>query len=986
MTVLLDALNKEALYNTRTEAAASFVPSGRVTLRTNGLIVVGDGGDAVYSRATGFTPGGFQSADGAWWKLETTHGVSSGGAQSRENAWYEFATESVGVGFDTRAIAAASWVHINKNSLVTNGLAAAGDGGGSVYYRVLGSAPGGFQSGDGAWWAPVIQTSDLAFGTRTAAAAALIPAIRSSLRTNGYYAEGDGGGAFYIRGAGPTLGGFQSADGAWWELVPDRNFNIKQFGAVGDGVSSSVARYITATSDGTNVLTTASTTGLVNGMNIAAVSWSSGGVIFPIGTTVVSFVVNTSITVSNAIPANAGMALVVWSHTVTGTDNLSAIQSALDYAMQEGITDIYFPRGSYAYNGVINAGWGNTYYELHLIGEDRNNYAGGVGTGAVLLPIAVNQPALNFQGMRTASIKGIMISGRGAIFAEYSQWFNSKLSSVALDWLDPTLHVTGNDPGGLAMKAPYAGITIDAYGGAQPAGHYPDRVFPAWTGIAAQYGSNLSSDVLIEDCGIKGFAVQVVVGLNTVDQGDFVKLNRVQINSGVYGFSIGNTQSRNIQFSNMNTAGFHTLLSGTNLGLQVGELVGPIDNVSTGGLYQIFDFSNMGFSGPLHINNLYSENVVRIGNFTATNSTAYHVNFNGGAITLGQVHGQIPASYITSGQFGSITFNNTGLLASTRIGNMLIGRGNLTINNGQMIGAIASGTTAALQRAVNYCGGILAGDSRFGSARVDRLSVRGKMLGTYYESVGAALGTLSHSDEISFSSSAGDLSRAPMTQCAKTYVDWRQHRQWRMTILPEVTIIMTDAGYVPTAPSYVGDVMSFGYAAAFQTHPTPGYRLEAGDMLYVENTGTIFVVTAVGAPNAGIYPVDTQQQNNIKVTYPAGAWESNINPVPTLAGNTVIIKTGIVIPRQLMYATFNAANGNLASVSKGDGVGSDFSTYYAVGDLFMGLTYTATPYQQWPVVPGSRLTNVTNGSPGSGVLGATSLIAGVYPLFPYELR
>jgi hypothetical protein len=57
-------------FETRTGAAAATIPAGTDALETTGYSTAGDGGDALYYRASGSTPGGFQSADGAWWALE----------------------------------------------------------------------------------------------------------------------------------------------------------------------------------------------------------------------------------------------------------------------------------------------------------------------------------------------------------------------------------------------------------------------------------------------------------------------------------------------------------------------------------------------------------------------------------------------------------------------------------------------------------------------------------------------------------------------------------------------------------------------------------------------------------------------------------------------------------------------------------------------------------------------------------------------------
>lgn len=63
-----------------------------------------------------------------------------------------------------------------------------------------------------------------------------IPSGITTIRTNGYYAPGDGGGALYVRG-NEAPGAIQSGDGAWWELaetVP----NFRQFGVSESGTPS----------------------------------------------------------------------------------------------------------------------------------------------------------------------------------------------------------------------------------------------------------------------------------------------------------------------------------------------------------------------------------------------------------------------------------------------------------------------------------------------------------------------------------------------------------------------------------------------------------------------------------------------------------------------------------------------------------------------------------------------------------------------------
>ncbi|WP_313031686.1 right-handed parallel beta-helix repeat-containing protein [Brucella sp.] len=76
------------------------------------------------------------------------------------------------------------------------------------------------------------------YSTRNAVETLEIPAGINAIRTNGFATVGDGGASLYKRVASePTHAGkFQSADGAWWEIA-DIVLNLKQFGAIGDGVT-----------------------------------------------------------------------------------------------------------------------------------------------------------------------------------------------------------------------------------------------------------------------------------------------------------------------------------------------------------------------------------------------------------------------------------------------------------------------------------------------------------------------------------------------------------------------------------------------------------------------------------------------------------------------------------------------------------------------------------------------------------------------------
>jgi hypothetical protein len=75
------------------------------------------------------------------------------------------------------------------------------------------------------------------YSTRTVAAASIIPGSFTAIRTSGYSVAGDGGAAIYVHASGSTVGGFQSADGQWWQLAPQGFVTPEMFGADGTGTN-----------------------------------------------------------------------------------------------------------------------------------------------------------------------------------------------------------------------------------------------------------------------------------------------------------------------------------------------------------------------------------------------------------------------------------------------------------------------------------------------------------------------------------------------------------------------------------------------------------------------------------------------------------------------------------------------------------------------------------------------------------------------------
>lgn len=145
---------------------------------------------------------------------------------------------TAGATFNTRALAAAATISGTVQFVQTAGLAAVGDLGAALYKKAGGSTTGGFQSADGQWWQIAQPMAGAVFSTRALAAAAIISSTAIAfIRTEGYAAIGDYGAALYKQAGGSTTGGFQSADGQWWQIAEVSIVRPEMFGAKGDNAN-----------------------------------------------------------------------------------------------------------------------------------------------------------------------------------------------------------------------------------------------------------------------------------------------------------------------------------------------------------------------------------------------------------------------------------------------------------------------------------------------------------------------------------------------------------------------------------------------------------------------------------------------------------------------------------------------------------------------------------------------------------------------------
>lgn len=195
--------------------------------------------------------------------------------------------------------------------------------------------------------------------------------------------------------------------------------------------------------------------------------------------------------------------------------------------MQNNYRSVCLPDGKYKTSDTIYLGYGGKaeFAAIELVACSRGRAAFLAElAGVSIYPTKTDRPAINVQGGREVLIRGIAIRGMNYAWIYNHRQKGSSFSANPNDWLDPAITPKGRNPGGLQQHSPYAAITIDAYKGAQPTDHYPAVSYPSWAGVTTQYDKAPSSDIVIEDVDISGFAVGILGSPNGNDNGDFIKI------------------------------------------------------------------------------------------------------------------------------------------------------------------------------------------------------------------------------------------------------------------------------------------------------------------------------------------------------------------------------------------------------------------------------------------------------------------------------
>lgn len=669
---------------------------------------------------------------------------------------------------------------------------------------------------------------------------------------------------------------------------------------------------------------------------------------------------------------------------VTGVDMTANIQSAIDFAMRNGYSDVKLPPGSFKTTDTIHLGYGETFHTIRLIGGE--SVASPGNAGSFILSTAFDRPAINIQGGRYSGTKGIGVIGMNYATPN-SLVFSLSLPSNENSWLAALLIPTGINPGGLQINSPYAGITVDAFSGPVPIDKYPNVSYPAWTGIGAtQYGKNFTSGIIIEDCLIAGFAVGFANHPCQINaQGDYLSFRRNQVINCVYCISLSNDQGRNSLISDINFGFCHTFLTTSRFGLGHGKLGGPIVNCSGGQLYRIYHNITSGYAGNVSFTNMYVETCVMIGiagigGFFPGSIEFEHCEFQFNDIS----HGQLPGYLLSAAgnqpvKFSDCIFTNfSGLMNITDAKNVIM-------DSCSFVQGLASITTAngsvCNQKAINYTGGMLVpnADAISPNSYQGIAEWRGATVSSFLTAPTAVLSSQNLRNNIDF---FGTI-RAQITQGSTKFNDTAGN-EWRIPGRPQsYSFSGADSVYSIAIPiSYVADTMTFGYYSTAQGSSFS--KISVGDIIYHNTYGTLFIVESVGAPAGGSVLITTKQQNNMKkANYLAAtpyAFISNSNPDPSMTTGVIfVIKTGIIISKDIYFGDFLTGNATITNVAIDGTTGSGSAASFVAGDEIIP-EYFQDSGRQWPI-PGG-LTNIISVTPGTKqiVLSQLASLTGRFPV------
>jgi len=313
-------------------------------------------------------------------------------------------------------------------------------------------------------------------------------------------------------------------------------------------------------------------------------------------------------------------------------DDTAAIQSAIDYAFQNKKNTVYCPQGMVCRTtDTIHVGYGAgtvQNFNCMWLESDHVNYLDPTYGAFRIQADFVDRPIINIQGARSSGIRNLFIEVVPSRYPECVALGGSMT-------MEQRATIAAYKPAGCAdsRNAPFCGVCIDGYASFDatpasiPATPYPTPDYPAFLGTVdmttGAYNRSKSSQFYVMDCVIQCCNIGVCCKPNDDGNGDFMNVRGCVFQYLKIAVSIGNSQARSNDFSNLNIFMVHTIFDSLTHSMSSnGYVAGTYDNLHYNYVYRVFNIA-ANWSTPFICTNWYSESSMRLGDFTAAGTIKF---------------------------------------------------------------------------------------------------------------------------------------------------------------------------------------------------------------------------------------------------------------------------------------------------------------------------------------------------------------------------
>lgn len=333
---------------------------------------------------------------------------------------------------------------------------------------------------------------------------------------------------------------------------------------------------------------------------------------------------------------------------------------------------------------TLQIGYGTDFRNGHVRGLGPRYFQGAAFSGTLLRSQVYDKPCVDFEGSRGSSLRDISVEDPS--YATIYAWMlgtpNTRLKQDIANWY---AELASASFAGQNDRAPPCNIAIGAYAGSAPTPAYPNQTFPAFLGSPAQYGKSPPSDDLLDTVSLYGGLNGVVIGPNSNNNHDFMKLRDVDFFYMVIGLSVGPNQARITELTNGNFARVHTCVTNRLHGTKQGRFDSTAMHMHGGGFVgQIFDLGDASTGGTLTIQSAYFEALGKLGTITTTVSAARpNVVFNAGQFAFINADDEYVVPKLIDGTWRDlVVFNGTNLRTRSAV---FLGSSEVVINDAAII-------------------------------------------------------------------------------------------------------------------------------------------------------------------------------------------------------------------------------------------------------------------------------------------------------------